>query len=175
MILTLLTSTIIVLGCGYIGIYKTRQLKMRVLEINDFQILFENIKTNIKYLKLPVYESLINVNINNKVIKKIFLNIGNALKHDKFKNLSDIWNEEFLINRHTLHIRDREISILNRFLENFGKTNIENEINNIDFAIEKLKIVGKITEIENQKNLKLCTASGFLLGMLLVILLIWKL
>lgn len=171
MILKTIASFLITSGCGYLGIFYAKKFKDRVNQLEDFHTVLNNLKFNITFLKLPLHDALA-INSRNKIIKNMLILISKDLKKSSNSEVGQIWKTHLSQSQKKFCLLNEDLNILYEFSKNLGNGDIENETNNIELAIMKLKIAENIARQESHLNTRFFKSVGFLVGISLVVLLL---
>ncbi len=170
MIVKILAAAVVVAGGMYFGRYMAGGLRVHTAQLAAFGEALKQLEFNIRFFNLPVSEAIYGVSETRKgVVGKIFKRTGEILKNRGDASACDAWNTAVFENRKKLLLSDDELKILNMFIVNLGRGDVESEIDNISAACLRLKAVEASAREEAEKNEKLYRISGILVGLLFVI------
>lgn len=154
----------------YIGILLSRKLNKKEKEYMELQNILGYIKTNIKYLGediLKIFESLY-----EKYKKENWgILFKNVLDEINFNNISLAEAITKSINKYQFMFC-ADLNILKQVSNNLGKTDIEDQINNLSVYQERLKEKIIDASESKKKNEKMYRSLGIICGIMLVIVLI---
>lgn len=170
--LVILADITVILCCGYIGWLMAYRLEGRISHIEEFEKFLIQLSFNIEYLALPL-KVAIEKAIENQigVVKDISVMVIEFLDKSPDTTMSEAWNEAIKRNQSRLYIKTVELNALIEFAKAVGKGNCRQNIDNIRITLAKLDVAKTNAIAEMNKNGKLYKGTGFLVGMLVVILL----
>lgn len=170
-ILKIIISIVIIIICGYIGIYKSRKLKLREEILREMITFLELVKNEIRYMLNPLpnaYEisrQKLNTNlkivIGSIVVDMLNLNSQNLIENSIVNNVSNL-------NEITQY--DKEVFIST--LKNLGRSDLESQINIIENSIRILNNQIKEANEIKLNNSKVYKTVGFISGIMIVIIII---
>lgn len=173
MILRFFADTIVILGCGYIGVYISSGIDKRINQLEDLENVFKQLSFNIGFLALPLGEAiysaaktqkgvigLITENISKIMLGRPNITLNIAMEH-ALKNYED-----------RLYLTEQELQILKDFSVHTGQGGKKETLDTINAVIAKLHLACANADAERQRNSKLYKGMGFLAGILIVILML---
>lgn len=163
---TILLFAIFSLSTG-IGILISKMYENRVKELRQFKNILNIIKTKIKFTYEPIPE--IFEEISNSVNK----NIGNIFKNAKNKmnktTANIAWEEA--IDETVTNLKQEDRNTLKTLSKLLGQTDVEGQVGQIEITQRFLEDqIGQALE-EKQKNEKLYTKLGTIMGLAIIIVL----
>ena len=172
MIIRCLAYSIIIMGCGYIGLYMSSSIDKRIEQLNDFEYMLKQLSFNISFLSLPMQEAIYKVSETQKgVIRKITENVSGLMLGRPDITMQFAWNHAISNYKNSLYLKESEISILEDFSTYIGNGDKDETLACIRAASAKLHLAADSARDERMKDGKLYKSIGFLSGMLIVILL----
>lgn len=157
-----------VLGILYGGIYSKRERSLRDLEYN-----IRLLESEIIAGRTPLPEALENTYKKGKGgIRTIFLEIQMDLLENRREDvyISFVLQEDLLKKLYML--KKEDISIFLFLGKILGKSNKEDQANNLKFIIKQIQSMKEESNMEKEKNVKLYRTLGILMGISIVIIMI---
>ncbi|MCL2838379.1 MAG: stage III sporulation protein AB [Oscillospiraceae bacterium] len=173
MLIRVIASFIIIIGCTYVGIYFGEKLSLRAKQLATFQSALEILKFNILFLNLPLAEALYKVSKSQPgVVSRIFRDMSLELSRDNGKTVQNAWEMSIAKERRELNLLQEDIVALNEFASRLGSGDRTDQTGNIDITAAKLSIFESEAREVCKKNCRLYKGLGILAGLLIVVLLI---
>lgn len=172
MMIKYIADIIIIMGCGYIGVYMAGKINKRITQLNCFEAALKQLSFNIGFLALPIREAVLKASETQEgVTRKILENITGLMLGRPDISLQYAWQKAICNHKDEIFLKDTEILILEDFLHNIGQGDKNETLNSINAATAKLHLASDEAKAEQEKNGKLYKGMGFLAGILIVILL----
>ena len=183
MIIRVIASAIIILGCTYVGTYFGVKLSIRVHQLSAFQSALETLKFNILFLNLPLAEALYKVAKSlpasgkpqgcvGRIFKAMSREISRSDSLNGTVSVQNAWELSVAKERKTLNLNEEEIQTLAEFVSRLGSGDRDDQTGNIEITTAKLSTFENDAREYCKKNAKLYRGLGLLAGLLLVVLLI---
>lgn len=171
MYIKILGSLLIVLSGSLLGFLGSLKFAFRVNQLNELIQVLEIIKVEISFKKsLPdIFEEL--ANKQNFKVSKIFNNVSKQLKENSYIDLENAWNLALFESMHETCLKKEDLEIIENLTIMIEKSDLECQVRNINYLIEKLKNKEKEAILLKTKNGKLLRAGGVLGSLALVIIL----
>lgn len=158
----------IFLTCSMIGILKSRKYVYRVEELKEFKNALNMFKTKIKFTYEPIPEIFEQIsNTINPDIGSIFKIASNNMK---FCTAGEAWTKA--IDMDILNISLEDKTILKDLSKMLGKTDLQGQISQIEITSSFIDEQIKKAERAREKNEKMYTKLGVIIGLSIVIVLI---
>lgn len=162
----ILLITIFSLSAG-IGLIISKMYENRVLELKEFKNILNIIKTKIKFTYEPIPE------IFDEISGNVNRNVGNIFRKAKEKmsqNSANIaWEEA--IEETSTNLKEDDKHTLKMLSKLLGQTDVEGQTSQIEITEKFLEAQIKEATEEKQKNEKLYTRLGTIMGLAIVIVL----
>lgn len=172
MMLMLIADVIVVLGCGYIGAVLASRIDSRIAQIDELEKMLAQLAFNIGFLALPMKDAIKRITAaQGGAVYKILKQTSELMEKYPDITVGEAWNEAIKCNKDLLCLKPDELEALRDFTCNIGKGDCQQSLDNIHITAAKLKLAKEEAVGEKNKNGKLYKGTGFLLGMLIVILL----
>ena len=179
MIIQILSSVAIIVGCTYIGVFFGNRLSLRQSQLGAFQSALEILKFNILFLNLPLAEALYKVSKSQTgVVGSVFKNVsvelsrGQTLPNGAATSVQNAWEMSIAKERRGLNLIDEDILALSEFAARLGSGDRDDQTGNIEITSAKLATLESEARETWKKNAKLYRGLGALAGLLIVVLLI---
>ena len=183
MIIQVMASAAVILGCTYVGTYFGEKLSVRVSQLSAFQSALETLKFNILFLNLPLAEALYKVAKSlpagnkpqgsvGRIFKAMSREISRANSLDGTVSVQNAWELSVAKERRGLSLSNEEVSTLAEFVSRLGSGDRDDQTGNIEITTAKLAAFEVEARELAKKNTKLYRGLGLLAGLLLVVLLI---
>ena len=176
MIIRIIASFLIILGCTYIGVYFGDKLSVRVQQLSAFQSALETLKFNILFLNLPLAEALYKVAKSQPLNEKSEACVGRIFKMMSLEisrsSVQNAWELSVAKERNILNLSEEEVQTLAEFVSRLGSGDRADQTGNIEITSAKLAAFENEARENAKKNGKLYKGLGLLAGLLLVVLLI---
>jgi len=157
---------IVLISSCKIGLDISNRYSERTKELRSVIQALEIIKTEIEFSNSLLFKALEHCDIvKNKSVSNLMLKISKSLKNNE-----TISNELFENNNLALHKSD--IDILTDIFLTLGAGNTQNEVNNINNGIDRLKASINNSLDDEKKYCKLSKVSGLLIGIFIGIMFI---
>lgn len=157
----------ILVASSLIGKFLAKKYVYRLEELEEMQNALNLLKTKIKFTYEPIPE------IFDEISKNTNKNIGNIFKKakDKMQEISANLAWEEAIEETVTNLKKEDKYILKTLSKLLGQTDVDGQISQIEITEKFLE--GKIKEAtkEKQKNEKLYTRLGTIMGLAIVIVL----
>ncbi len=170
-IIKLIASIIIIFVCGYIGVYKSKKLKLREEILREMITFLELVKNEINYMLNPLPNAY---EISRQSLNTSLKDVMGAIVVDMLKLNNQVLIENSIIENvnkiNEISNYDKEIFIST--LKNLGRSDIESQFNIIDNTIKILN--NQINEANEIKlnNSKIYKTVGIISGIMIVIIFI---
>lgn len=165
---TKILGCLIVIGCCCkIGFDEAFRYTERVKEIRDLQASLLCMKNSISFLNQPMYPTLLSCSENKcENVSAFFKKVAKTIKENN-SNVKDVWSET--VDNITFSLKNNEKDFLKSVGGFLGKSDVLNQLESIDLAIEKLKFFEKNATDDEKKYSKLFKSAGISIGLFLAI------
>ena len=163
----LISLSLILIICIYLGNFKAKTFENRVVELNKFQNSLIMFKSKIEFTQEPIK------NIFEDISKVIYENSENIFQNTiiEDKDISISWNNSIKNINNYFTNEDKEIiKMLGKML---WKTDVKGQVNEIDLCISLIERQIKKADTEKEKNYKLYKTMGIILGLGICVILVW--
>lgn len=169
LIFKLVISTLIIAGCGYLGVYKSKKLRDREYILRDMVTFLGLVENEIRYMMsiLPnAYESS-----RQKLLTSLKTAIGQIVV-DMLSSDSDIGTDQSIVkNISSLEgLTDYDKNVFISTLKNLGRSDLDGQINIIKNGINIIENQIKEANDIKIKNSKLYKTVGVIAGIMIVII-----
>lgn len=169
----LILGIIIVLGCGYLGIYYSSDFKVRVSSIEELKTVLQRLEFNISFMNLPLGDAIYKMLATQTgSMQNILKFVANEIKSDRFQSMERIWQEAFENYGNELKLKKEDVEIILEFSKNLGKGDRQSEINNIRAALARLELKHEEAVTSAKENVRLFRSIGLSCGVFIAIILI---
>lgn len=169
----LIADIIVILGCGYIGLFFAFSINNRITQLEAFEKMFTILAFDIEYMALPINEAISRLsNVSDGVVRKILVQTSEFLSIYSNIPFSDAWCRAVQLFKRELFLQKEEINALYDFSKNIGIGDCKQAVNSISMTIAKVKLAKDNALSERDKKSKLYKGAGFLFGILIVLLLL---
>ncbi len=157
---------------GILFSMKTHALyQQRIEELEAFLDAIKLCKTEMLYLKTPVFEIFSKIeDCKHPMVKQFFHFLSAEVQSGK--SLKEIWNSALSKYEVFFHLKEKDIKILSDFSVLLGQTDLANQLNNIDHVTERLTVQLANAQKEKEKDAKpkgtLYISAAFVIGILLL-------
>ena len=165
--LKIIIYSCIFLSCSAIGILISKKYEERVIQLKEFKNALNMFKTKIKFTYEPIPEIFKEISENtNKNIGNIF---ANAKERMNTTTANIAWKQA--IDESITNLKDEDKQILKTLSKLLGQTDSEGQISQIEITEKFLDTQIKEATEDKQKNEKLYTRLGTIMGLAIVIIL----
>ena len=165
--LKIIIYSCIFLSCSAIGLLISKKYEERVVQLKEFKNALNMFKTKIKFTYEPIPEIFQEISKNtNKNVRNIFLN---AKEKMNATTANIAWKQA--IDESITNLKDEDKQILKTLSKLLGQTDSEGQISQIEITEKFLDIQIKEATDDKQKNEKLYTRLGTIMGLAIVIVL----
>ncbi len=169
LIFKLIVSVLIILGCGYIGMYKAKKLKYREQILRDMVTFLGLVENEIKYMMsiLPnAYESS-----RQKLLTELKNVIGQIVE-DMLATDSEMCIDQSIVRNisNLTELTDYDKNVFISTLRNLGRSDLDGQINIIENGINIIDNQIKEANDIKLKNSKLYKTVGVIAGIMIVII-----
>ena len=127
---------------------------------------------NIQFLNMPLSQAFLNISKTEKnTVGEMFFHISQEINEGK-SELYTLWNDALDFYSEELLLKNDEKQIISDFSKRLGTGDKNNEINNIECTVLRLKSVEEEAVNERRSNVKVFRGLGALTGIFIVILLL---
>lgn len=158
---------LILLASSMIGKFLSKKYVYRLQELEEMRNALNILKTKIKFTYEPIPE------IFNEISKNMNKNIGSIFKTAKEKmentTASEAW--EKAVEETVTNLKDEDKHVLKTLSKLLGQTDSEGQISQIEITEKFLEEQLKEATEEKQKNERLYTRLGTIMGLAIVIIL----
>ncbi len=158
---------LILLASSMIGKFLSKKYVYRLQELEEMRNALNILKTKIKFTYEPIPE------IFNEISENMNKNIGSIFKiaKEKMENTtaSEAW--EKAVEETVTNLKDEDKHVLKTLSKLLGQTDSEGQISQIEITEKFLEEQLKEATEEKQKNEKLYTRLGTIMGLAIVIIL----
>lgn len=173
MIIHLLASGAILLGCAYLGILFASSYRRRVEQIVEFENVLMQLEFDIDFMGVTLDESLEKIVKNcNGGVQDVLRYVCERLRKDRFNDMPKLWERGFKRFKSDIFLTDEDMGILIEFSKTLGCGDKTREKSNIKMASMRLKLAEEEAREEAKRNMKMYRGLGLLTGVFLVIVLI---
>lgn len=167
----ILGSLLIILSGSFLGFLGSLKFSFRVKELNELIQALEFMKVEVGINKLlpHIFEDL--SNRENFKIAIIFKNVLKHLKEDSYIDLENAWKFGLWDSMKGGYLKKEDLEIVENLAIMLQKSNLEGQVRNINYLIEKLKGQEKQAVLTKIKNERLFRVGGLLSSVALVIIL----
>lgn len=159
---------LILLGSSLIGKFLSKKYVHRLEELEEMQNALNIFKSKIKFTYEPIPE------IFDEIAKNSKSNIANIFEVAKEKieqnSASIAWEQA--VEETTTNLKEEDKNIIKTLSKLLGQTDIEGQTSQIEITQNFLQTQIKEAEEEKQKNEKLYTRLGTIMGLAIVIVLV---
>lgn len=170
-ILKITISIIIIAICGYIGMYKSRRLKLREEILREMITFLELVKNEIRYMQNPLPNAY---EISRQKLSTPLKDVMGAIVVDMLNFNSNTLIENSIIrNVNNLNeITEYDKNVFSSVLKNLGRSDLESQINIIENSIRILDNQIKEANEIKLNNSKVYKTVGVISGIMIVIIFI---
>ncbi len=127
--------------------------KKRIEELEAFLESIQLLKTEMLYLKTPICEIFEKIaDENGGVIRQFFRFVTEGMKEGT--PLRALWQEGLSKYELLFHLKQKELQILSDFSVLLGQTDLQNQLENIENTMERLRIQLRNVQTEKAKKVK---------------------
>lgn len=152
-----------------LGVYGGEREKKRLAECEAFLALFEYIKNQVNFFLTPT--KVMYRNFANDVLEECGF-LPALRSHENDAVYHDIWRSALVSSAKSLHLTEKQRTLIADFGDCIGKTNGEIQSNSFDYYIAELRQEIEKEKIEGAKNVKLYRTLGLAAGACAAILII---
>ena len=150
-----------------IGIAISKTYENRVIELKEFKIILNILKTKIKFTYEPLAEIFKQIaNKNESNIEKIFGQMANQITYFQTR---EVW--ENCIQEADVSINQEDKDILKKLGKLLGQTDVDGQVSEIEVTENFLDMQIEKAEEAKKKNQKLYKTLGVTIGLVFVIIL----
>ena len=158
---------LILVSSSLIGKFLSKKYVYRLKELEEMQESLNILKNKIKFTYEPIPEIFEEISKNSsKNISKIFLTAKQNMKN---KTASAAWEEA--VEKTVTNMNEEDKYALKTLGKLLGQTDSEGQVSQIEITENFLEKQIKEAEIEKQKNEKMYTKLGTIMGLAIVIVL----
>lgn len=169
----LILGIIIVLGCGYLGMFYSSDFNVRVSSIEKLKTVLQRLEFNISFMNLPLGDAIYKMaTAQTGSMQNILKFVAGEIKSDRFQSMERIWQEAFEKYGNDLKLKEEDVDIILEFSKNLGKGDRQSEINNIKAAQARLKLKHEEALSAAKENVRLFRSIGLSCGVFIAIILI---
>lgn len=159
--------SLILFGTSLIGKLISKGYLYRLEELKEIKSALNILKTKIKFTYEPIPE------IFKEISENVDKNIGNIFKQSsermKYLTANKAWEQAVEESKTNLKLQDK--NVLKKLSKLLGQTDAEGQISQIEITENFLEIQIKEALEEKQKNEKLYTRLGTIIGLTIIIVL----
>lgn len=148
---------------GYVGYGFSMYYKNRAKFFKSLELLFENLKTEIRFSQAKLIEVLKSYNTNSKEVKIVINNFINCLEYDLEMNQEHLFKNIKILN-------DDEKNILLIFFKSLGKFDTYNQTNQLENQKNEIASLHKTAEEESKKYTPLYMKLGIILALVVALI-----
>lgn len=169
----LLGAFIVLVTSSLTGYIYGENLKIRVINLKEFQRAMYHLKNEITYSHSLLHSALITVSENTKEPITTTLNeISVLLSENSCDSVYDAFSKAFEKNKDALRFNKEDVSIFLNLSKTLGEMSLEGQEDMFELSIFNLKENIKTAQEHLKKNLKMYRYLGFTVGAMIVIILI---
>lgn len=172
MLLKILSSILIVICCGLLGLYKANRYIQRVKEIRMLKAALIQLETEIIYFSNFISEAL------NTVAKSIqgpwgnfFSQVARDLADRREYSIAECWIKNLEHYKSEFYIDEPEYEVLVRFGEKLGMSDCESQKKYFELAQQQLLVEERNAEQLCAKYVQMYRSLGILCGLAIAIVL----
>ncbi|MEW6621674.1 MAG: stage III sporulation protein SpoIIIAB [Bacillota bacterium] len=171
--LKILGAITIIVSCSVIGYSFAKQYNARVYQVRKLRTSLKMLETEIAYSMNLLPEALRKV--GSKLVNPISILYdysADTLSKNTGKTMELIWRDALNKLKVDSSLKDEELEILADFGSGLGISDREEQLKNLRFVQEQLKIIEINAEDERQRHAKIYQTLGVLIGLALSLILI---
>ncbi len=173
MLITLISGSTILLGCGGLGMLLAAGCKKRVSQLVQLETAISQLEFDIDFLCLELDESFEKIIVRmDGALKEVFVYIRERLKNQKGTDMQRVWARAFKRCEDEIFLSGEDMQIVFDFSKNLGCGNRSTEKNNIKAALMRLKVAEEEARESAKKNVKMYRGLGLLAGIFIILVLI---
>lgn len=169
--LKIFAAAIIIAASSRIGFILASRLDKRKNSLEGFKDALSMLEGEIGFMNNPPPQAFRNIALSSVRISGFFESVCENLECGQ-TSVSSAWNEALDKSRAKMCLKSEDIRALAEFGTRFGKSDVKNELNNINNAMIKLNM--QLAEAKNEcdGSKKMYRSAGVLCGILAAVLLI---
>ncbi|MGI6705467.1 MAG: hypothetical protein ACOX6S_04140 [Clostridia bacterium] len=173
MLIKLVTSSVIVIGCTLIGIVYANRFSQRSQLLQQFQIGIQQLETHILYTAMPLPEAFFYAgrSIGGNV-GAFFMTLSDEIHKRRGAPFEKIWRETFHSMEVFSYLNQEDYELFEQMVPGLGMTDQENQKKNFALIQYRLKNQIEKAEGERNRNESLYRNLGILGGLMIAILLL---
>jgi stage III sporulation protein AB len=172
MLIKLVTSSVIVVGCTLLGIAYANRFSQRTQLLQQFQAGLQQLETHILYTAMPLPEAFFHAgrSIGGNV-GAFFMTLSDEIHNKRGAPFEKIWKETFHSVEGFAFLNQEDYELFEQMAPGLGMTDRENQKKNFALVQYRLKDQIKKAEGERSRNESLYRNLGILGGLMIAILL----
>lgn len=172
--LKLIGAVIIFVACTWYGLYRSTQYTRTLEQLKEIIYTLKRLKTEIQFNQTELPEAFLNVSVPMKgPMKKFFANLHSRLRSKvEQSTLTEIWDDELQSAFLFSDLKAHHLEVLYQLGRVIGGSNVDDQMDHIDAAIERLELEESQASEEMHKYARLWRGLGAMFGIALIIMLI---
>lgn len=172
MMIKLLCSCLVIMGCGYLGIVFASRFDTGIKQLSEFISALRLLEFEITMNNSVLSDAMVSVaGSQNGIVRRIFIDVSDELRNRVGKKPDEIWTTVIEKYKPKLCLKDNDYSAFQEFFVCLGGGTRPEEAGNIKIICEKLRLAEEEAIETKAKNSKLYKSFGFVGGILITVLL----